>query len=81
MTEAPKPPTPPMPEGVTPDDEIAVSWEGTDEGTRVIASLGEASVTVDCSPDGAHIVPWLIAAMPSVLEAAWDAIDNQQEEA
>lgn len=69
-----------LPPEIQPEDEIEVTWEYDDEGTKVVATLGEASVTVRTSEDGAALVPWLVAALPRVLEAAWAAIESNQEE-
>lgn len=71
-----------LPPEIDPDDEIEVTWESDELSTKVVATLGEASITVECSPDGAHTIPWLIAAMPSILEAAYaaqEAEENQEE--
>lgn len=68
-----------LPPEISPNDEVEVSWVRDEFSTRVIATLGEASVTVETSEDGAPLIPWLVAAMPSVLEAAWAAIENDDK--
>lgn len=67
-----------LPPSITPDDEIGVTWERDDDGVRVVAVLGDASVTVECAYGDQEIVPWLVAALPSILEAAWDAIEQAE---
>lgn len=68
-----------LPPDVDPQDEIEVTWTSDEHSTKVVATLGEASVSVECSEDGAQIVPWLIASMPQILETAWDAIEAEEE--
>lgn len=69
-----------LPSHLDPGDEIEVSWERDDISTKVTASLGEASITVETTPEAANTVPWLISAMPSILEAAWSAIEGTPQE-
>lgn len=69
-----------LPPELDPGDEIEVTWDRDEFSTKVTATLGEASVTVEASEDGAQIVPWLITAMPNILEAAWAAIEADEEE-
>ena len=71
-----------LPEGLSPDDEIEVTWERDDISTKVTVNLGEVTITVETTEASAPLVPLLVAAMPNILEAAWDAIDegdNQEE--
>jgi len=70
-----------LPPDIDPDDEISLTWERDDEGVRIVASLGETSITVESSYDGAAVTPWLVAALPNVLEHAWAAIEAEMEEA
>lgn len=67
-----------LPPEISPEDEIEVTWEQDEFSTKVTAALGEASVTVECSEDGAQTVPWLIAAMPQILDATWQTIEAQE---
>lgn len=75
-----------LPEGVQPGDEVSLTWEHTEDGTKIVASLGEASITVESTEAGAPAVPWLAASLNHILETAWALIeaeeqpDNQQEE-
>lgn len=69
-----------LPPELDPGDEIEISWDRDVLSTRVVATLGEASITVECSEDGAVIVPWLVTAMPNILEAAWAAIEAEEED-
>lgn len=69
-----------LPPELDPGDEIEVTWARDEFSTKVTATLGEASVTVEASEDGSQIVPWLITAMPNILEAAWAAIEAEEEE-
>lgn len=69
-----------LPPELDPGDEIEITWDRDEFSTKVTATLGEASVTVEASEDGAQIVPWLITALPSILEAAWAAIEADEEE-
>lgn len=68
-----------LPPGIDPEDEINVTWEHTDDGIRVVASLGEASITVEASPDAIERLPWLAASLPQILEAAWAQIEQNLE--
>lgn len=70
-----------LPPEIDPGDEIEVTWDRDEFSTKVTATLGEVSVTVEASEDGAQTVPWLIAALPNILEAAWAAIEADEEEA
>lgn len=63
-----------LPEGITPDDEIEVSWAADEDGISVVtASLGDAEIVIKTSERHAQIIPWLVAAVPGILEAAWQA--------
>lgn len=69
-----------LPDGVGPDDEIALVWERAEDGTtRVTAELGGASITVVTDEESSDLVPWLVASMPQILETAWAAIDQPQD--
>lgn len=69
-----------LPEGLSINDEIEVEWERDADSTRIFASLGGAMVGIECEHGSADTIPWLLAAMPSVLEAAWANIETTQEE-
>jgi hypothetical protein len=68
-----------LPGGLEPSDEIEVTWERDEFSTKVTATLGEASIVVETSEDGSPIVPWMVAALPSILEAAWSAIESEND--
>ena len=69
-----------LPPNIEPDDEIALTWERDEDGIRITAVLGEASIAIDASYDGVELVPWLVAALPSILEAAWEGLGANMEE-
>jgi hypothetical protein len=68
-----------LPPDIAPDDEIQVTWERDDVSTKVTATLGEATITVESSHEAGPTVPWLVASLPNILEAAWAAIEADQE--
>lgn len=67
-----------LPGGVSKDDEIAVIWETSEERTKVKVSLGGATIIVKTHPASAEILPWLISALPAVLETVFEAIDKEE---
>jgi hypothetical protein len=66
-----------LPPGVQEGDEIAMTWERNEDGIKIVACLGEASITVESSYDAVETVPWLAASLPNILEAAYDALENE----
>ena len=66
-----------LPEGVSLEDSIEVEWERGENSTRIFAALGGVTIGIDCDHDSTETVPWLLAAMPSVLEAAWANIQEE----
>lgn len=68
-----------LPPDVEPDDEVEVNWERDEYSTKVVATLGEASITIECSEEGAETVPWLVAALPNILNQAWQAIEADED--
>ena len=64
-----------LPPGVEADDEIAMTWERNEDGVKIVASLGEASITVEASYDATETLPWLVGSLPAILNAAYDAIE------
>ena len=70
-----------LPPEIGPEDEIEVEWNRDDDGTMVLIAMEDVSILVSVDNEaGAQKLPWLIAALPRALDAAWDAI-NQQEDA
>lgn len=69
-----------LPNGAVVDDEISLEWEVDDDRTMVTASLGDATIIVETGPEGAEVVPWLVASMPQILETAWAAIETNEQE-
>lgn len=70
-----------LPEGISPEDEIALTWHHDQEGmTKVVASLAGAKITVETDEESAVLVPWLVAATPTILEAAWAQIEAQEDD-
>lgn len=69
-----------LPEGIVPEGEIAITWVRDDLSTKVTATLGEATITVETTEDSAHVVPWLVGALPTILEAAWAQIEAQNDD-
>lgn len=69
-----------LPAGVAPDDEIEV---GSDlEGGRwnVSISLGETTILIQTTTEQVETLPWLIASMNHILEAAWAGLGLQEDE-
>jgi hypothetical protein len=69
-----------LPPEVGEDEEIAVTWEPDDLSIRINVVMGEVAITVDSSYDAVPKVPFLVGALPQILEAAWAAIENEQSE-
>ena len=69
-----------LPDGVEPTDEVEVTWVRDDLSTTVNVILGEASIKVECSEDGAEALTWLVASLPEILNQAWDAIEAEGTE-
>lgn len=65
-----------LPPDVEPDDEIAVTWRQNERRTKIKASLGGVSIVIRTDYGSEERVPWVIAALPNILEAAWAAIEN-----
>ena len=65
-----------LPPSIEPDDEIAITWRRNERRTKIKASLGGASVVIRVDHGADQTVPWLVAALPNILEAAWAAIEN-----
>lgn len=61
------------------DEDIEITWERKGDSTKVSATLRKTKVTVKTKSNDADTVPWLLAAMPQVLEAAWASIENAKE--
>lgn len=68
-----------LPPEIQPGDEIAVTWERMEDGVKVSAVLGDASIDLSCAYDAVETLPWLVAALPNILEAAWAAIEADEE--
>lgn len=70
-----------LPPGIAADDEIAIVWDMTGETLLVTASLGDARITVEsATEESVELIPWLIASLPDIMNAAWDAIESQDQE-
>lgn len=69
-----------LPPDIEPTDEVQVKWTRDDIGTKVEISLGEVSVNLQTSHESAETLPWVVAALPSILEAAWAAIEAEESE-
>ena len=64
-----------------PQGEIEVEWvRAVDGGTRVVARLGNATVTAEHSGPDYQALPWLVSAMGDVMNAAWEQIEATKEE-
>lgn len=67
-----------LPEGIDGDDEIVVLWKTDEDGnTEVTSQLGGAKVVITTDEESVHLVPWLVASAPQVLDAAWSQIEAQ----
>lgn len=64
-----------LPPGVEADDEIAMTWERGEDGIKIVAVLGESSITLESSYDATETLPWLVGSLPSILNAAYDAME------
>jgi hypothetical protein len=69
-----------IPEGIEQDDEIALTWERDEDGVKIVAVLGECSIKLETSYEGADVLPWLVASLPNILEQAWAAIEAAEDE-
>lgn len=67
-----------LPDGISPDDEISISWERSKKRMKVRVSLGGARIVVNTTHAGAEILPWLIQALPSALDAVGRAIEQEE---
>ena len=70
-----------LPAGLEPSDEIEVNWAREGKKTTVTIKLGKAKIVVSTTPKSAGLVPWLVASLPQILEAAWAAMDDDAQEA
>lgn len=70
--------TAPLPPGVDPSDQIEISWK-RGKKTKVVASLGGATIKIITDDESAERVPWLVASLPQILEAAWASINDQED--
>lgn len=66
-----------LPESIDPEDEISILWEHTDEGARVTASLGDAKIVVE-SEEGSEACVVLVQALPAIMNAAYDAMEQEE---
>lgn len=69
----------PLPEDVGEAADVEINYYPDDIGIKVIAVLDEASVTVEHSWEAAENAATLVQALPSILMAVEEAL-NQQEE-
>jgi hypothetical protein len=69
-----------LPPGIDPGDELEVTWEQDDFGTKVVVNLGKVTITVENAYEASDIVPWAIAALPNALEQAWALIEADQQD-
>lgn len=67
-----------LPPGVQEGDEISMTWERNEDGVKIVSVLGESSITVESSYDAIETLPWLCASLPTILDAAWDAIEASE---
>lgn len=67
-----------LPPGLEGDAETEVSWERGESGTLVTVTLGDVTIMIDTTHEAASTVPWLVAALPNVLEAAWAVIEQEE---
>jgi hypothetical protein len=68
-----------IPESIDLDDEIAIFWESGPGMARVTAELGDAKITVESTSDlGADAAVVLIQALPTIMQTAYDAMEQEQ---
>lgn len=75
-----------LPPEVQPGDEISITWDANADGTTVTVELGDAKIVTSTTREVGEgsTLPWLVAALPNILEKAYDAISEaaaHQEEA
>ena len=68
-----------LPDGLDPDTEFAVEWERDEESTTVSVDLAGVTILVDVKHESANLAPWVIAALPQIMEAAWAAIEQEEQ--
>jgi hypothetical protein len=70
-----------MPVGLNPDDEISIVYERNEERTQVVTELGGVKIIVSI-PDteaGVNVGGLLVQALPGIMEAAYQALEEQEE--
>lgn len=71
-----------LPPGIEADDEIAIAIAREEDGsTQITATLGGASLSVKTDDDSIELVPWLVAAGPQIIAAAFEELERQEQEA
>jgi hypothetical protein len=68
-----------LPDGLDPDTEFGVEWERDDESTTITVELAGVTILVDVKHESAELAPWVIAALPQIMEAAWAAIEQEDQ--
>ena len=68
-----------LPEGLTPETGFEVDWERDDESTTVTVELAGVTILVDVKHESVELAPWVIAALPQIMEAAWAAIEQEDK--
>lgn len=66
-----------LPPGISEVDELEIEWTRDERGATVTVSLGEVTIIVDTPYTSVEITPWLVAALPNAMEAAWAAIEQE----
>lgn len=66
-----------LPEGLEPGMEAEIEWERDDTSATVTVELNGVTIMVDVPYDKVDTAPWLVAALPDIMAAAWDAIEQE----
>lgn len=67
-----------LPEGLDPNDEAQLEWVQVEDGTAIAVEFADVKVTMKVPYGKEEIAAWLVAALPSILNAGWDAIEANE---
>lgn len=68
-----------IPEGAGDPQEVSIDFVPDDLGIKVTAVLGESSIVVEHSWDGAEEAATLVQALPNIMIAVQQALDSQED--
>lgn len=71
--------TMPLPEGLVPEEEVAVRWRHGRKRITVDIEMGDVQVRLRPKYDSIDQLPFVLAALPQVLEQTFAAVDAADE--